>query len=323
MKRTKLCLISLVFLAVITVAVGGLRKRGSGLSDKLASDRIVGRFRTAAAAKEASGKRRGFKTRQNRKGKKKNNRGRKGKKGERNKRRKTPRKRVKSVPEACFRQSVTILRMWKDSITNFIRQTKRMARHNRTGGNKLMKKGVFIGVAMKLLMLGGGDKTNLACAGSKNTAGARQLSNLTEPLHACQSDISRTCDPSNWPQPNMTFISECDGLVNQFKAGAQECLGKIVGINPTNNTDACSCWTSSSLSKSVESVKVCKASTEADAITAAVKNCSTTFSKCRKYEDEAIITLMACSSNTGTLIIQVKLYPYMLELTTYVISYNF
>ena len=104
----------------------------------------------------------------------------------------------------------------------------------------------------------------------------------------------------------MTFISECEGLVNQFKAGAQECLEKIISSNPTNNTDACSCWTSSSLSKSVETVKVCDATTEAAAIKAAVKNCSTTFIKCRKYEDEAITTYMACSSNTETLILQVK-----------------
>lgn len=294
MKRTRLCLISLVFLAVLSVAAGGVRKKDSGLSDK------VGRFWNAAA--EGREKRRGIKRRQNRKDKKKN---RKGRKGKRNKRRKTAGKRDKSVPYSCFRQSIIIMRMWKDSISNYIRQTKRMSRHNRTGGNKHLKKGVFTGAAMKLLRLGGGDRANLTCAGSKTTAGAGQLTNLTETLHACQSDISRTCDPSKWPQPNMTFISECNELVRQFQNGAQECLGKIIGSNSTNNTDACSCWTSSSLSESVKSVRICKASTEADAITAAVQNCSTTFSKCRKYEDEAITTLTACNSNRATLIMQV------------------
>ena len=157
----------------------------------------------------------------------------------------------------------------------------------------------------KLVMQGGGDRSNLACAGSRTSAGARQLSNLTETLYSCQSDIYRNCDLSNWPQTNMTFISECAELVSKFNAGAGECLGKVVGSQTTSNADACSCWDSFSLSKTVESVRMCKASTAADLVTAAVKNCSATFMKCRKYEDDAITTLMSCKSNPETLIKQV------------------
>ena len=330
MKWNRLwCLISLVFLAIISVAAGWDREKGSSLSDKVAPTGLVGRLwtdaktrgrKTGTQGKKGKGrkKRGGIKTRKNRTDKKKNNRGEK--RPKKNKRRKKgkktqadSRKGARTVPEACLRQSVTIMRMWKDSVSNFIRQKKRMERHNRTGGNKLRKKGVFLGVTMQLLRLGGGDLTNLACAGSKTTAGARQLSNLTSTLHACQTDISRVCDLSSL-QPNMTFISECEELVNQFKAGAQECLVKIIGSKPIDTVDACSCWTSSSLSQTVESVKWCKASTEADAMTAAIKNCSTTFSKCRKYEDEAITTLMSCNSNTESLIMQVKYYLLIVKL---------
>ena len=321
MKWNRLCcLISLLFLAIISVAAGWEGEKGSGLSDKVASTGLVGRLwtdaktrgrKTGTQGKKGKGrkKRGGIKTRKKRKGKKKNNREEKRtKKNKRGRKRKKTqadfRKGARTVPETCFRQSVTIMRMWKDSVSNFIRQKKRMERHNRTGGNKLRKKGVFLGVTMQLLRLGGGDLTNLTCAGSKTTAGARQLSNLTSTLHACQADISRDCDLSSL-QPNMTFISECEELVSQFKAGAQECLVKIIGSKPIDTADACSCWTSSSLSKTVESVRMCKASTAADLVTAAVKNCSATFSKCRKYEDKAITILTSCKTNTKTLIQQV------------------
>ena len=69
----------------------------------------------------------------------------------------------------------------------------------------------------------------------------------------------------------------------------------------TNSTDACSCWTNSSLNEIVEAAKVCKASTEATAITAALKKCKKAFGRCRKFEDAAITTIMSCSSDTGKL----------------------
>ena len=69
----------------------------------------------------------------------------------------------------------------------------------------------------------------------------------------------------------------------------------------TNLTEACSCWTNSSLNEIVEAAKVCKAAAEATAITAALKKCKKTFGRCRKFEDAAITTIMSCSSDTGKL----------------------
>ena len=49
MKWNRLsCLISLVFLAIISVAVGWDREKGSGLSDKVASTGLLGRLWTDA-----------------------------------------------------------------------------------------------------------------------------------------------------------------------------------------------------------------------------------------------------------------------------------
>ena len=173
------------------------------------------------------------------------------------------RKKIRAVSNSCFDQAVTIMRMWKDIISNFEKQKKRMEKQNGTGGSKSGKKGAFKGVYQKLLSAGGGDKTSLTCAGSSDSPGAGQLTNLTSTLSSCQSDISSACDPASWPQPNMTKLMMCSELATRFKTGAQECLDLSIGPNKTDTDTACGCWTNSSLAQTVEASKDCKFSTEA------------------------------------------------------------
>ena len=61
-----------------------------------------------------------------------------------NKRRTRTRGRSASVSDSCFEQTVTIMKMWKDIISNFEKQKKRMEKQNGTGGNKSGKKGEYI-----------------------------------------------------------------------------------------------------------------------------------------------------------------------------------
>ena len=93
----------------------------------------------------------------------------------------------------------------------------------------------------------------------------------------------------------MTNLSEVRSLLNRFN------IILIAAGKKTSPADACSCWTNSSLNQTVEAAKVCKASSEATAITAALKKCKKAFGKCRKFEDAAITTIMSCSSDTGKL----------------------
>ena len=79
----------------------------------------------------------------------------------------------KSVSDSCFERVVTIMKMWKDVISNFEKQKKRMKKQNGTGSNKSGKKGAFTGVYQKLVSGGGGDRNNLTCAGSSDGEGER------------------------------------------------------------------------------------------------------------------------------------------------------
>ena len=73
----------------------------------------------------------------------------------------------RAVSDSCFEQVVTIMKMWKDVISNFEKQKKRMMKQNATGSNKSGKKGAFSGVYHELLSAGGGDKTNLTCSSNE------------------------------------------------------------------------------------------------------------------------------------------------------------
>ena len=171
----------------------------------------------AKRGKEKKNKRKnrkeGKKKRKNRKERK--NKRKNGKKG---RNQTVSRKNPRAVSDSCFDQAVTIMKMWKDVISNFQRQKKRIEKQIGTGINKSGKKGAFSGVYQKLLSAGGGDKTNLTCTATEGTS---QLTNLTSSLFACQTDISSACDPASWPQPNMTKVVRCEGLATKFITGAQ------------------------------------------------------------------------------------------------------
>ena len=195
----------------------------------------------------------------------------------------------------CFKQSMTIMKMWKDTIQNFQKQKIRMEKQNATAINKFAKKNVFVPTFEKLMFAGGLNKQNLSCNGSTTNAGAVQIKNLTDTLFSCYSNINTACNTSSWPQPNMNKVSHCDSLTKHFKKGAEACL--IETINKANTDIACACWTGSNLNKTVQDVRQCKFSDEAAKIKKAFQKCTEAFSKCRKYEDAAISPLTDCKPN--------------------------
>merc|ERR1719479_276552 len=164
-----------------------------------------------------------------------------------------------------------------------------MVKQNKTGGNKHGKKGLFAPVAHRLVDIGGGNK------------GAAQLQNLTKTLFDCEISVNASCNPANIPQPNMTFINRCKELVDNFSKEATTCYDKTYGGKKTNSSDACYCWTHNNLNADIDELKTCKANKEAAAITAALKNCTAAFGKCRKYEDDAHSALSACASDSSKL----------------------
>ena len=254
-------------------------------------------------AKKRNGKKVGGRGKKGARMNKKNRQKKKGRKAKKRNGKKvgSPRMTGRTVSDTCFSTAMGYMKLWKDVVANFEKQNKRMTKQNSTGGNKSGKKGLFAPIAFKLVDIGGGNKTNMSCAGSTTSDGAKQLANLTKTLFDCEVDVNASCNPANFPQPNNTLIKMCENLTETFKTEAQGCLNKTLGATATTSSDACTCWTGAALNETANMMKMCKLPSEAKAISAALKKCTTAFGKCRKFEDGAIPAIMACSQSTSKL----------------------
>merc|ERR1711936_572300 len=200
----------------------------------------------------------------------------------------------RSASDTCFESAIFYMKIWKDVVGNFEKQRKRMIKQNKTGGNKSGKKGLFAPVALRLVDIGGGNKTNMSCGGEYGNKGALQLQNLTKTLFDCEIEVNKSCNTANFPQPNSTLVSLCDSLVTSFINATQSCVGKSYGSSKTNVSDACGCWLGPKLNSTAHSLKSCKTSSSASAITTQLNKCKTAFGVCRKYEDDAVTAIMSC-----------------------------
>jgi len=201
--------------------------------------------------------------------------------------------------ETCFSQAIFFMKLWKDTVANFKKQKSRMTKQNSTGSSKSGKKGLFAPVALRLVDIGGGNKTNMSCGGVYGNKGAAQLQNLTKTLFDCEVEVNKSCNPANFPQPNTTLINLCDSLVTSFINETGSCIGKSFGSSKTNVSDACGCWLGPKLNTTAHSLKSCKTSSSASAITTQLNKCKTTFGVCRKYEDDAVTAIMSCATTTA------------------------
>merc|ERR1712141_815774 len=304
----KLCLIFLGVLAIATIVSALDNEEDSSLSEELASSRLVrsadARRRKGRKARKGKKARKGRKARKGKKGRK----GRKGRKGKNGRKGRKGRGKERQsgygssgVSDDCFEKSHAIMKMWKDVIANFDKQSKRMEKQNGTGESKAGKKGEFKHAAHKLVTAGGGNKSALSCAGSTDNSGAAQMKNLTDFLNGCEDAIHDECNATNFHLVNQTKLMACKDVADAFKTGAEECLGKTVGAKKTRTADACTCWTSDSLQATAEAAKECKFSDEAKAFAAALKSCRNKFAECRKYEDDVAESISVCQSNADDL----------------------
>merc|ERR1719211_606151 len=252
----------------------------------------------------------GKKSKKNRKNKRKNRKNRKSKKNKRknrknrknrnkNKNRKNnkgTRKSARTIDGVCLESAVTAMRRWKDVVANFEKQKKRIDKQSEIAGKKSGKQSVFGPIALKLVDLGGGNKSALTCSGSATSEGALQLTNLTSTLFDCEVLVNASCT-TDFPMPNMTFVDACVNATDLFKTLATECMTMS---KEATATEACACWSAPEMTMASDAVKDCKIA-EVSSIAQGLKACKDAFSTCRKFEDEAVSSMAACSVSVDTL----------------------
>jgi len=255
--------------------------------------------RRAKKGKKAQKKtgRRGRKLgKRNNNGKRKNNQRRKKVKKNNKKSTKKVRNLGRTVDGKCLESAVKSMRKLEKVVANFDKQMIRVEKQAAIAAKKGDKKAVFGPTALKLIDVGGGNESALTCAGSADSAGAKQLKNLTDTLMMCETEVNKTCK-MDIPKPNATLIMACNTSTKAFRKMAEECFSKS---KEDTAMDACTCWTNADLAKLGEDVADCKIK-EVGIVAKGLKACKDAFSKCRKFEDEAVPMISACSKDTTKL----------------------
>ena len=323
--NSKACLLVFgILLVFVILACAGEENNDNSLSAESESSRVVrdadakkgdkkkeNRRRRRKNSKKKAGKKaiKGKKSaKRNKKGgrnsKKAGNRGRINKKRPRNKKksankvRKAQGKSAKprTVDGKCLESAVKSMRKLEKVVANFDKQMIRVEKQAGIASKKGEKKGVFGPIALKLIDVGGGNKSALTCAGSVDSTGAKQLKNLTDTLMMCEMEVNKTCS-MDLPKPNATLIKECNTSTKAFRKMAEECFAKS---KEDTAMDACTCWTNADLTKAGESVADCKIKEVGD-VAKGLKKCKEAFAKCRKFEDDAVSTISACSKSSDNL----------------------
>merc|ERR1711902_93406 len=310
----QICLILFGLLVVLAVLAFAENHEESSLSEELGSSRVArsadadaARRKRKTLRKRKRTQKKGLKKRNKNKSKRRKNtkRTKKTKKGKRknNKRRNNKRKNNKGTRKStrtldgmCIENAVTAMKRWKDVVANFDKQKTRIEKQASIAGKKSGKQSVFGPIALKLVDLGGGNKSALTCSGSATSEGALQLTNLTSTLFDCEVAVNASCT-TDFPMPNMTFVDECVNASATFVAAAEACLTLS---KEATAADACTCWAAPELAAASEAVKDCRIP-EVAAVAQGLKACKDAFSTCRKFEDEAVSSMAACSVSVDTL----------------------
>merc|ERR1711976_520125 len=112
----------------------------------------------------------------------------------------------------------------------------------------------------------------------------------------CEVEVNKSCS-MDFPAPNMTFVDLCAKDIETFETKTDECY-KLSKADTA--ADACTCWTDTEYAELSKKVTSCKIAETAD-VAKGLKACKDAFSKCRKYEDDAVASMAACSVSAAKL----------------------
>merc|ERR1712045_42153 len=163
--NSKICLILFGLLVALAVLSAAENSEESSLSEEVASARLTRDAEAGKSKKNKKGKRKG---RKNNRGKKRNNKNRGNRKN-------GNRKSARTVNGKCLETAMLGMNRWRLVVANFNKQKTRIAKQAEIAGKKGGKKSVFAPIALKLVDLGGGNKSALSCSGSTTSSGAKQL----------------------------------------------------------------------------------------------------------------------------------------------------
>merc|ERR1712080_277165 len=146
-----------------------------------------------------------------------------------------------------------------------------------------------------LLEAGGGNKSDMSCAGSKTNKAALLMANLTSKLDACHSDIGSACNHTKMTKIKDEWI-KCNTSMVNFKKASDDCVSK-------GGEAACTCFKDNAtvtLKNEVENcsaAEMLKASTDDKKL---LKACKDAYGECRRGGESIRPVLSACEPGGRT-----------------------
>ena len=200
----------------------------------------------------------------------------------------------RAINGTCLVNILTIVETYFKQVGNFEKQWKRIVSKNKTSVSKGGKMDAFKKPLERLVKAGGGDAKNLSCQGSTSNPGALQMKNLTSILTNCSQDIEAACDESQKPTINTTEVDKCISMIAEFK----ESVDGTAGCLKKTGADLCDCFANQTLLDQAAVLRKCNLAKESQTMATALKTCKGKYGNCRKYKEEIIGIVSACSKTS-------------------------
>merc|ERR1719480_242196 len=203
----------------------------------------------------------------------------------------------------CMAAALKGLLFEQQQITNYLKQSKTLERHQSVSGNKQGKKNTFEEAEQHLLWAIGGDIDNPIC-GPNDTSSSKYNSTLYEyekNLAVASYKILKECDVAIEKACNISLLEgyDKDGHANNTAlckdmkkdaiANNKRCQGLTEDVSAQ-----CACWINQTIV--IDRIKEfkCNAKATQKLVTQHKNKCIETFKECKKKEDKSVESVYYC-----------------------------
>merc|ERR1719500_288942 len=203
----------------------------------------------------------------------------------------------------CMAAALKGLMFEQQQITNYLKQSKLLERHQSVSGNKQGKKNAFEDAEQHLLWAIGGDINNPIC-GPNDTSSSKYNSSLYEyeknlavesykVLRECDIAIEKACNISLLEDYDKTGHAEnttlCQNMKQDAIANNKRCQSLTEDV-----AAQCACWINQTIV--IDRIKKfkCQAKSTQKLVTQHKNECINTFKECKKKEDKSVESVYYC-----------------------------
>merc|ERR1712227_298428 len=203
----------------------------------------------------------------------------------------------------CMEAAILGMAYERDQISNYLKQSKLLNRHQTLSGNKAGKHDLFWDAQQHLLWAIGGNWSDPKCGPNDTSSGRYNSTKYAEELQLaktahdvllnCSVAIKAACNMSNLDDHDSDGVSENITLCKDMKKDA--ILANTRCQSLTTDVDAqCACWINQTiLIKRIKEAK-CQIKDSQKKVTQFKNNCIKIFGQCQRMMDKSVESVYYC-----------------------------